>query len=579
MGLILNKIKFAFIFTALFSAFFLVSASTARAGEKFFIESSFDVSSRITIKATKRLEGNKAHYYVEDDYYNLLSPFGRTNLLSDIQSLSDAFDKQIYNSVTLVFGLPWTPGIDGDTKITVVLTQTQKRIGGYFREQDEYLLSEVSDSNEREMVYLNVALIDQFKIKEFLAHEFQHLINFNQKTRIKNIYEEIWLNELLSEVAVTVSDLHTSQFIGTSLENRVNTFLSTPSDSLLDWKNEPEDYGVVSMFGNYLYDHFGAELFTKIIQSEKVGIDAINDALNKVGANKNFEDVYRNWTIAVLLNNCSVVPVDTYCYKNPNLNYDNLHIKFDIKLGTGDSISNSNTIDRWGAEWFQYTKDLETTKPDKPILIYDLIISPTYDALIPYIVYDASGFPNVNFAFMKDGLLRFAVNNFGFTTGKLVVIPYNNTSATIKFTQNGHLETFIPADIENYIVTEEVFEQVKTPMSTSTDSVPDGSLIRARGDDRVYITKGKYKRWIQSAEIINMYGHLQWEDVIEISTDTLNNYLDSNVVKFAGDKKVYQLSGIGIKTWIQTEQEFLNLGYKFDMVYEINERELAFYRF
>ena len=75
-----------------------------------------------------------------------------------------------------------------------------------------------------------------------------------------------------------------------------------------------------------------------------------------------------------------------------------------------------------------------------------------------------------------------------------------------------------------------------------------------------------------------MYGHLRWEDIIEVSQDTLNKYTNSNVVRFANDPRVYSVNSNNIKQWVRTEQEFIALGYTFGMVYEINEREFNFYQ-
>ena len=63
---------------------------------------------------------------------------------------------------------------------------------------------------------------------------------------------------------------------------------------------------------------------------------------------------------------------------------------------------------------------------------------------------------------------------------------------------------------EDEVVIEDNEEEIELP------SYPEGSLLRAKGDYKVYIIKNNYKRWIQTAEIFNNYGHLSWDDIIDV---------------------------------------------------------------
>ena len=100
------------------------------------------------------------------------------------------------------------------------------------------------------MIYLNSEYIRSSRAKSFLAHEFTHLIVFNQKEREYGIEEDIWLNELLAEYASTLVG-YDDIYEGSNLEKRVNIFLEEPSDSIAEWQNEKTDYGVTNLFGQY----------------------------------------------------------------------------------------------------------------------------------------------------------------------------------------------------------------------------------------------------------------------------------------------------------------------------------------
>ena len=138
------------------------------------------------------------------------------------------------------------------------------------------------------MVYLNItALGDQRKINAFLAHEFQHLISFNQKEILRNVADDTWLNELRSEYAVTLLG-YNDNFASSDLEKRLQAFIESPSDSLTEWKNLPADYGQISLFGEYLAEHWSPQVIADTLKTSSVGMASINDALKQNGFSDSF---------------------------------------------------------------------------------------------------------------------------------------------------------------------------------------------------------------------------------------------------------------------------------------------------
>ncbi len=56
------------------------------------------------------------------------------------------------------------------------------------------------------MVYLNATFYtNPRRIYSFVAHEFTHLVDFNQKRLIRGVDEEVWLNELKAEYGASYS--------------------------------------------------------------------------------------------------------------------------------------------------------------------------------------------------------------------------------------------------------------------------------------------------------------------------------------------------------------------------------------
>jgi len=71
----------------------------------------------------------------------------------------------IYPKLTESYGSEWKPGIDNDYRLTIFFHKMQEGSAGYFRSKDEYFKQQVNDSNEREMIYINIGYINEPMIK------------------------------------------------------------------------------------------------------------------------------------------------------------------------------------------------------------------------------------------------------------------------------------------------------------------------------------------------------------------------------------------------------------------------------
>lgn len=108
-------------------------------------------------------------------------------------------------------------------------------------------------------------------------------------------------------------------------------------------------------------------------------------------------------------------------------------------------------------------------------------------------------------------------------------------------------------------------------------TIPEGALIRAIGDIDVYIVKyvgsKKFKRLVLSPSVFNNYGHLKWENILDIDRSTVDSFTTSDLVRAAGDNRVYRLypSGdTGQKRLVKNNNVLAKYGLDSDSVYEIN---------
>lgn len=408
-----KKIFFIFLFVLFTSAAGSVYADIIGEKKSFYIDSNYDSSNRSQTTAILLKKTQKIYFYIDEKIWNLESQ-DKNAIYGAISDLEKEFDNNIYPVLTVNFGKEWDPGIDKDTRITVLIHEMKDDSGGYFRSNDEYSKFEISDSNEREMLYLNSKHITSPLAKSFLAHEFVHLITFNQKEKTYNISEEIWLNEARAEYAPTLLGYNNGD--ESNLKQRIQTFLENPVDPLIEWKNKKADYGVINLFTHYLADHYGVNVLKDSLQYSKKGIESINYALKKNGFPEKFSDIFTDWAIAVVVNDCNYGP--KYCYLNPNLTNVHVNPKINFLPVSGEStLTFSDFTKNWTGNWYKVIGGKGTLK-------FKFSGKPDSNFKVPYITINKSGGYNVKFLNIgTDGNGEIVMENFGVDTVSLVIIP------------------------------------------------------------------------------------------------------------------------------------------------------------
>ncbi len=546
----------------------------------FFVDSNYDAEGRSQLAATLRVKGDYIYFYVENDYYNSLNGTYKNGLREELEDLADEFDNVIYPKLRAVYGSEWSPGIDNDIRITVLITELTNNAGGYINVYDAELQSEFPTSNQREMIYLNALIIFKQNNKSYLAHEFQHLITLYQKTVLHGLEEDVWLNEARSEYAPTVcgyNDVYNNSY----LANRVGTFLDSPSDSLTEWKNKVADYGAVNLFLHYLVDHYGNEILTRMVLNSKTGIASINQALSDLGYTERFSDVFANWTVANYLNDCAVSSDSKYCYLNDNLNQSRLQVDYSASYSGFPNliVSRSSSVEDWSAHWYRFRQGGAVPTERDNLKLEFAGLGNRADFQVPYIVTGYNTPTKVQFMPLEDQKGAIYISDFTSLDKTVILMPFNQyRKSGFRPDEPSNLFSFTASSVadDDVPVEEEEEEEV---VSEPTVNYPEGSLLRAKGDYKVYIIKGKYKRWIQTAEIFNNYGHLTWDDIIDVESNVLDSYQEAWMIRADGDPRVYELNADGTKHWINmTAEQFTLTGHKWDMVYIVNDWERDFYQ-
>lgn len=388
----------------------------------FNIESSYDLLRRSALSASLIRISPNAYWYIDTDFWTGLNQDQQSEINQSLVSLAEEFETNIYPKLTRTLGLEWSPGIDKDTRITILMHQMTKGTGGYGDTADEYPKAQIPESNEREMVYLNAQYINTGYAKSFLAHEFVHLITFNQKNKKYGVSEDIWLNEARAEYAPTLLG-YDKAYEGSNLQRRVKDFLDKPSDSLTEWRETPADYGVVNLFAQYLVDHYGVQILADSLTKKETGIQSINLVLAQRGFQENFAQIFTNWSIAVLVNNCQVS--EKYCYYNENLKNLRITPLINYLPLVGEStLSVTNAAKDWSGNWHKFIGGRGT-------LSVDFQSSNNVIFKVPYITNTAgndTALSTLSLDAKQSG--KIIIPDFGSETIALTIIPIAQNKTT-----------------------------------------------------------------------------------------------------------------------------------------------------
>ncbi|GAB1353304.1 hypothetical protein MASR1M12_20390 [Erysipelotrichia bacterium] len=265
---------------------------------KNIVENKFE-ETRAVLKAI----GKNCYVFLEE---------GKTIAPEAIEKVRKSFDEVIYPTNTANFGSEWKPGIDGDDRIYLLMFDikdgyngTGGFVGGYFYAIDAYQQEKLPahlKSNEREMLYLDINPSDPAsdRFQNTIAHEFQHMIHFNQDSS-----EYTWVNEACSQIA--------PYLCGFGHANQVVSFMRTPDNSLTAWSKQQmlANYGQVYLWNYYIMHHYLREnpemrtqFFKNLVASKKQGVAGYIEALGAVS--RGFTQTFDRFAIANFVNDTRV---------------------------------------------------------------------------------------------------------------------------------------------------------------------------------------------------------------------------------------------------------------------------------
>jgi hypothetical protein len=266
--------------------------------------------------ATLRAQGTYCNVWVTDADYDNTAPAGNPNgkvNSAQAEILKTKFDI-IYPLETSLLGYEFGGGLpasdpnyggrDGDPRVQILVYKDgMAGLGGYFWKKDYFLQEDldkdpppIPKTNYAEIFYLNSVLLNEDPDYTYstMAHEFQHMINFNVKYVRQGLKSETWYDEMLSMLAEDVLDSFIDvapEHTGHPIKDRIPRFLATFNNYSLGgtWGGNAVAYANTYAFGAYLVRNYGGlPLLQKMLANNSVNIASISAALAELNTDMDF---------------------------------------------------------------------------------------------------------------------------------------------------------------------------------------------------------------------------------------------------------------------------------------------------
>ena len=310
------------------------------------------------IDAAKTYESSNCIIYIDKNLdVDTLTPTS--------QYYGELFTTNIYKVCTNAFGNP--PDVDNNNKVIILFLDiksypdtSDSYVAGYFDPNNELL---VEHSNEKDMIFMdaNQGLSGINGVTNFpttLAHEFQHMINYNQNVFIEGGSEQdVWINEGLSTAAESL-------YLKAPIANKLTYYTNDSSHtfangkSLFKWSSYFSSYVNTYLFFQWIREQavnsnlIYKEIITNSTQDSTSVLSRLQSRISVYDGSTTWSIVLRDWYLAKFLNKASGL----YGFKNyfgsftsPYLNYTQIYTNTQYALEPGAGIiinpgSNPTTI-------------------------------------------------------------------------------------------------------------------------------------------------------------------------------------------------------------------------------------------
>jgi len=232
------------------------------------------------ITATLRVISDNAKWWVQ------------TDVQFDLEQLrvsATAFETRVYPTTRRLYGEEWTPGIDSDPRINILLARIPGAAAGYFNSSDELPLWVNEFSSEREMVYINslAARPGTTYFSSVVAHELCHMIQYGKRKR-----SQVWFNEGQAQLCEQANGFPVSH---------AQTFLQLPDTQLNDWpelEQSQAHYGLAYLFLEFARQQAGGDDLINAFMTRGIDTPVDLDVVLRARGQRGLEELFLDFVAA-----------------------------------------------------------------------------------------------------------------------------------------------------------------------------------------------------------------------------------------------------------------------------------------
>lgn len=259
--------------------------------EETFIAFNNDSLEQFEVTATLIAQNDRAYMWLDNRWLTLVDRAALTRS-------AEVFATKTYDRNRSLFGPERSPGIDCEARIHI-LNLSGTSAGGYFWSVDQYTRVVRDDSNEKDVLYIDiegsggVENVGEAYYDGVIAHEFQHLILYAQ-----DLNEDTWVSEGMSELAIFLNG-------DDPLVDAVAAL--RPDIQLNTWpKSETVYYGTAFSFMLYFWEQFGDRGVQLLAAEDANGLSGVENVLKELRPGQSANDFVAAWLIARLLDDPSI---------------------------------------------------------------------------------------------------------------------------------------------------------------------------------------------------------------------------------------------------------------------------------
>ncbi len=306
--------------------------------QRFWV-SNTETNETFQVDAVLRQVVDSAYFWIEE---------GITYQESDLNRLATTFNDEIYPVNRAFFGSEWSPGIDGDPRLFILYAHNLGAgTAAYYSSIDSVnpLAHPYSNAHEMFMVNADSVGLDEEYTFGVLAHEFQHMIHWNNDRN-----EDSWLNEGFSELAAFLNGYDPGGFD--------YLFSLNPDMQLTDWPLDPDarsaNYGSSFLFVSYFLDRYGEQATQALVANSKNSMDSVDAVLQDLSVQGlidpqagSADDLFADWTVTNYLNDPEF-QAERYAYHR----YTGLPKFHETEtISTCDGTWETRTVSQYGADY------------------------------------------------------------------------------------------------------------------------------------------------------------------------------------------------------------------------------------